>query len=224
MARHHEEREHERHHEEHERRAHGGHARHEREEEREHEHRAGGGTVENQSIDGDHPDHAKGGHAHGGHHMTHGGHRHAHGGAVLHNRGPHPGHGHPEHKHHASGGFAKGGRADDDSEGEAEEHRDAKAQVYNAQGSQAMKSATDEEPGFSHGGKAKKKKKHEMKEGGHAHGEMAHHRLDRRPRRAAGGSVHGHTPYSSAARLAVPESTVAGSGFEGPGKDLRGTK
>ncbi|MGA2412384.1 MAG: hypothetical protein ABSG46_18615, partial [Candidatus Binataceae bacterium] len=193
----------------------GGETKEERHEEREeHEHRASGGMLMNQSIDGGHPDHAKGGEAHEMH-RTHGGHRAASGGAMLHNRGPHPGHGHPRH--------AEGGKLDDDEEGESGKERDGHVQEYNAQGSAAVRSATDEEPGFSEGGKTKKKKK--LREGGHAEGEKAGHRLDRRPRRAAGGRTEGgKDPYSSASKMESPKDDLAGRGFESVTKDSRGTK
>lgn len=199
-------------HKEHDHRRRGG--RHEEREEREeHEHRADGGMLMNQSIDGGHPDHARGGKA-GKMHPTHGDHRMASGGHMMHNRGPHPGDGHPRH--------AEGGKLDDDDDYEPKKERDGKVQVYNAQGSAAMRSAEDEEPGFSEGGKAKKKKK--LREGGHAEGEKSMHRLDRRPRRAAGGRTEGHNPYSSASKMQAPENTLAGSGFESVTKDSRGTK
>jgi hypothetical protein len=137
--------------------------------------------------------------------------RHASGGAALHTRGPHPGHGHPRH--------ARGGKADDE-EGESESENEGKAQIYNAQGSAAMHSAMDEKPGFEKGGHVRKKRR----SGGHAEGHMAAHRMDRRPRRAAGGRAESHSPYSSAGKMSAPENTVAGSGFEGTSKDLRGTK
>ena len=212
MAKHHEtkaEEHREEEHKEHEHRRRGG---REHEEHEEREHRAEGGMLMNQSIDGGHPDHAKGGKA-GRMHETHGGHRMASGGHMMHNRGPMPGHGHPRH--------AEGGKLDDDEEGESSKERDGHVQEYNAQGSAAVRSATDEEPGFSEGGKTKKKKK--LREGGHAEGEKAGHRLDRRPRRAAGGRM-GHDPYSSASKMSEPDNSLAGSGFEGVSKDSRGTK
>lgn len=91
-----------------------------------------------------------------------------------------------------------------------------KMQEYNAQGSEAMKSAKDEDPGFKkggktrralkHGGKAKHSKGHadggatepaaekkqHLKSGGTVAGEHAKHRMDR-PKRKAGG----RTPYST---------------------------
>lgn len=186
-----------------------------------HEKRAHGGMagegereIKNQEIDGGHPDHARGGAAHEKH-ETHGGHRMAEGGHAMHNRGPHPGKGHP---HHAKGGHAKG---EDHEDGESGAERDAKAQVYNAPGSRAMESATDEEPGFAKGGKTHKKRR----SGGHASGEMEHARLDRRPRRAHGGRAEGGgSPYSSASKMMTPSAELSGRGFEGVSKDLRGTK
>lgn len=222
-----EERKHGGHHE-HERHSRGGHHREHEKEREEHEHRARGGEVHsesshapeeglmNQEIDGDGPEHARGEKRGGATHPTHGGHRMAHGGHMMHNRGPHPGHGHPHH--------AKGGEAQDDEEGETKNMRDAHADEYNAQGTPAMKSATDQEPGFAEGGKAKRKRKHH-RDGGHASGEMEHHRLDRRPRRAAGGRTEGgHNPYSSASKMESPEDTTTGRGYEGVKTDVRGTK
>lgn len=77
--------------------------------------------------------------------------------------------------HHRRGRHARGGKAKDVNE-------------YNAQGSPEVKEAEDEAEDFNKGGKAKRK------DGGHAEGEAAHMRADRMPRgRKAGGRTHeGH--------------------------------
>lgn len=180
----------------------------EKEREKERDHRAHGGGLRNQEIDGEGPERAaKGGRTH----ETHGGHRMASGGHMMHNRGPHPG-----------GAYARGGKTADD-EGEPESERDdGKVNEYNAEGSPPMKAAKDEEPGFAKGGEAHKRKR--RREGGHASGEMERERLDRRPRRAAGGRAGGHSPYSSASSMESPENSVAGRGFEGVSKNSMGTK
>ena len=85
----------------------------------------------------------------------------------------------------------------------------SKVQVYNAQGSEAMKSAKDETPAFKRGGHKKRA------DGGKAEGEMEKPRLDRRPRRAAGGRAGGHNPYSSAAASKPEASDQGGKGYEG---------
>ncbi len=82
-----------------------------------------------------------------------------------------------------------------------------KAQEYNAQGSNEMSEAKDETASFKRGGHKKRAA------GGMAEGDMAMPRMDRRPRRAAGGKVSGHSPYSSASALVGPES--GNRGFEG---------
>jgi hypothetical protein len=91
--------------------------------------------------------------------------------------------------------------------GGAREH----VQLYNAPDSNEMHEAEDETPGFKRGGKHEKRK-----HGGMAEGKMEHERLDRRPRRAAGGKA-GNTPYSSASAMTAPESGMNGRGFESSG-------
>ena len=91
--------------------------------------------------------------------------------------------------------------------GSAPEGAERKAQIYNAQGSAAMDSAKDETPGFKKGGHKKRMA------GGMAEGDMAGERLDRRPRRAAGGRTPGGSPYSSASAMVGPEN--GNRGFEG---------
>ncbi len=162
----------------------------EAEERKEHEKRARGGAM----------------------HATHAGMRSASDGNEMENFGPAPGH--PEDKH---GGGAKyheekpehhrrrrrGGKSEaEDGEGRV------KAQEYNAQGSNEMHEAGDETPGFRKGGHKKRR------DGGHAEGKMERERLDRRPRRAAGGRLH--DPYSSASAFKEPErGTPAERGMEG---------
>ncbi len=113
--------------------------------------------------------------------------------------GPMPGH--PMDKH---GGRARR-RSGGSSEGEAPDH--AKVNEYNAQGSPAMASAKDQTPGFRKGGHKKRR------DGGMAEGEMEKPRLDRRPRRAAGGGVH--SPYSSASKFSDATDNKAARGYEG---------
>ena len=185
--------------EEHEHRRHGGEAmEHEREEKREHEKRKEGGRAK---------------------HETHSGHREVSDGHELEHRGPHPGHpsdeGRAHHEHDAKGGKthhrrARGGKADEDGEAKGDDDH-GKEQIYNAQGSNEVREADDETPAFSRGGRKKKKS------GGMAEGKMAAHRLDRRPRRAAGGMVtKGHNPYSSASSFTQPEmGSPAARGMEG---------
>lgn len=90
----------------------------------------------------------------------------------------------------------------------------AKTQIYNAEGSKAVESAEDEEPGFKDGGKTEKRK---LKEGGKPEGEHTRMRMDRKPRgehmpkRAAGG----RTPYSSGRMLESSKNTGPGQGHEG---------
>ena len=62
--------------------------------------------------------------------------------------------------------------------------------------------------GMSRGGRKKRKK------GGHAEGHMAHHRLDRTPRKAGGGRI-GNNPYSTAAKMKGPIEDVAGTHYSG---------
>lgn len=83
-----------------------------------------------------------------------------------------------------------------------------KAQEYNAQGSNEMDEAKDETPGFKKGG-AKKRK-----DGGMADGALEADRLDRRPRRAAGGRAGG-SPYSSASAFEAPTDSKSARGYEG---------
>lgn len=93
-----------------------------------------------------------------------------------------------------------------------------KMQVYNAQGSKAEEAGMDETPEFKKGGVAKKKRDHEkLKKGGHAEGEMAMMRADKKPRgmmhkRAAGG----RTPYSSGHETSMPKDTHNGHESERP--------
>lgn len=127
-------------------------------------------------------------------------------------KGGHPGHRHPGHPHDAKGGMmhhrrrARGGSTEEDKEGEPKDG--GKLQVYNAKGSKEEMDAEAEKPEFKKGGA---KRKH----GGHASGEMAHKRLDRRPRRATGGRAADHSPYSSASAMSAPLDDRAGRGFEG---------
>lgn len=90
-----------------------------------------------------------------------------------------------------------------------------KGQEYNAKDTKAMEAATDEEPGFKKGGVPKKKRDHEkLKRGGHAEGEMAKMRADKKPRhkRAAGG----RTPYTSGHNTSMdPISGKTDRGHEG---------
>ena len=150
----------------------------------------------------EHEKRARGGHA------THAGMREASGGMELNTEGPMPGH--PEDKHGGGAGEThhkrrrRGGRSE--GEGEGSEHQ--KVQEYNAQGSKEMGEAGDEKPGFKKGGEPHKRRRH----GGMAEGKMERERLDRRPRRAAGGGLH--DPYSSAARFSPPENNTAGRGYE----------
>ncbi len=113
--------------------------------------------------------------------------------------GPMPGH--PMDKHGGRARRKSGGSAD----GEAPDH--AKVNVYNAAGSPAMDSAKDQTPGFRKGGHKKRR------DGGMAEGEMEKPRLDRRPRRAAGGGVK--SPYSSASSFSDPTNNTSARGYEG---------
>jgi hypothetical protein len=76
------------------------------------------------------------------------------------------------------------------------------ANVYNAAGSPEMAEATERKPGFKGGGK--------LKDGGNAHGEMAHGRHDRHQR---GGATR--TPYSTGSQLSPPIDDRKGRGYEG---------
>lgn len=147
-----------------------------------------------------HEKRAEGGKA--GHHMTHGGHRSVSDGHEMDREGPMSGMGHKRH--------ARGGKAEDgDGEGKESQH-DEKGQEYNAQGSNEMKEAEEDKADFKRGGKMHKKRR----AGGHAEGKMAEHRLDRRPRRAAGGATH--SPYSSASKMDKPMGgSPAERGMEG---------
>ena len=138
----------------------------------------------------------------GGVHSTHGGFRSASGGMEMNTEGPMPGHMADKH-----GGRArrKSGGGTDGSAPDNAEH--GKVNVYNASGSPAMASAKDETPGFKKGGHKKRR------DGGMAEGGMEAPRLDRRPRRAAGGGVH--SPYSSASAFAPPTDNKAARGQEG---------
>lgn len=158
------------------------------------------------------------GRKHGGHagkHMTHGGSRMASGGHMeLNTEGPHPGHPSADEGRHEGdkkGGRAKRARGGKSGDGEASEHE--KAQEYNAVGSNEMKEADDQTPGFKKGGA----KHHKRRSGGHAEGKMSDHRLDRRPRRAMGGKA-GHNPYSSAADMSAPANVESARGYEGKPK------
>lgn len=111
------------------------------------------------------------------------------GGVSMMNMGDDPGMGHKKR--------AKGGKA---------------VQVYNAAGSEAMKSAEDETPGFTKGGHAKRAA------GGMVDGDKAPKRLDMAKRgghakRASGGG----TPYSSGRNLAEPKMDKDGMGHENAG-------
>jgi hypothetical protein len=92
------------------------------------------------------------------------------------------------HKKRASGGGAKMG-----------------VQLYNAPDANETKEATNETPSFKRGG---------HKRGGMAEGKMEGERLDRRPRRAAGGKAGGSSPYSSASNMTAPETGMDGRGYE----------
>ena len=156
-------------------------------------------------------------------HMTHGGHREvsdgqfetmgempeppheARGGRAEHHK---PGHEHDKHHpdmHHKR--RRRGGSSEEDGEPEG----GGKLQVYNAKDSKAVEDAEDEKPEFKKGGRKRKA-------GGHAEGHMEHKRLDRRPRRAAGGKAADHSPYSSAAMAVAPAEDVVGRGYEGKEK------
>ncbi len=115
--------------------------------------------------------------------------------------------------------------------GKPKADRKTPTNVYNAVGAPEIGEATDEEPGFKHGGAPKRK------HGGHAEGEAERKRLDKRarggklpehkremehdrreheamPRRARGGATH--SPYSSTHVNAKPHmDTGPGRGHEG---------
>lgn len=170
-------------------------------ERKEHERKARGGAVEESRHEHEQDRDAREHRARGGH-ATHAGMRDASGGMELNTEGPMPGH--PEDKH---GGEVHKRRRRGGKTGEAAEHE--KVQEYNAQGSNEMSEAGDEKPGFKGGGKAHKRHRH----GGMAEGEMEKPRLDRRPRRAAGGGLH--DPYSSAANFSPPKDDRGARGYEG---------
>lgn len=149
-----------------------------------------------------HSEYAKGGAAHGKH-LTHAGHRHASHGHELKDEGPHPGH--PKDGPHVR--RAHGGKAGKDTM----ESKHEMVQEYNAKGSNEMSEAGDEKPGFKRGGGMHHRRRH----GGMAEGKMATERMDRRPRRAAGGRTAVHNPYSSASNMADPEKDMEGRGYEG---------
>lgn len=82
----------------------------------------------------------------------------------------------------------------------------SKMNEYNAKGSPEASEAMDEKDGFKRGGK---KRKH----GGSVHGEKSAHRLDKRAR---GGRMSEHSPFSSAKSGEMPgkQSSGKGSGHE----------
>jgi hypothetical protein len=89
--------------------------------------------------------------------------------------------GHVGHRKRARGGKAEAAPG--------EKHE--KAQEYNAQGSAAMRSATEtKDDGFKKGGHVKKH--HHLKHGGHVEGEKEHERLDKRARGGHVGHKHRH--------------------------------
>ncbi len=89
-------------------------------------------------------------------------------------------------KHHASGGAEKGALVEG-----PKPKIDARTPKDDAE----MKEASEEKETFKRGGAAKHKKR---KHGGHVDGEKPHMRLDKR---AAGGKVGGHSPFSHAATV-----------------------
>ena len=78
--------------------------------------------------------------------------------------------------------------------------------MYNAVGSPEASEAKDAKDTFKRGGMKKKK------EGGHVEHEKSKHRPDKKPRRAAGGSV-----MSSASKKTAPDKDGAGQGHEKDG-------
>lgn len=148
-------------------------------------------------ADMNHEKRASGGGA--GMHPTHGGMRMASGGKELNTEGPMPGHEMDK----------KGGRARHRKGGGVDGDGSDKPQEYNAQGSNEMDEAKDETPGFKKGGKKRK-------DGGVAEGALEADRMDRRPRRAAGGRAGG-SPYSSASAFEAPNNSTspAARGYEG---------
>lgn len=101
-------------------------------------------------------------------------------------------HRHEVHKKH-------GGKMQKKASGGKMEHE------YNAVGSPEMSEAKDTKESFKHGGKKKKA-------GGHVPKEKSHKRMDKKPRRAAGGPV-----MSSASKKTMAEKSEAGQGHEGDG-------
>ena len=84
-----------------------------------------------------------------------------------------------------------------------------KINEYNAQGSPEVAEAKDEKEGFKKGGA----KKH--KDGGHAEGKKAHHRLDKKKRGGATKCAIGGSPFTAAAKRTSYENSGAGEGHEG---------
>lgn len=137
-------------------------------------------------------------------HPTHGGLRHCSDGGELKTLSAMPGHPKDRKGMAAERGFASGG-----SVMKLEEDGDKKPQIINAHGTNEMDEAKNETPGFSKGGRKKR-----AMGGMAASGDMAMNRMDRRPRRAAGGRA-GHNPYSSAADMKDPTDDKAARGYEG---------
>lgn len=77
---------------------------------------------------------------------------------------------------------------------------------YNAVGAPEMGEAHEEKEGFKKGGMKK------LKHGGHAEKAKSMHRPDKKPRRAAGGSVLSHANKKSMA-----DKDMAGQGHQGSG-------
>jgi hypothetical protein len=115
---------------------------------------------------------------------------------------------HEEHEHDAKGGRVKLARGGTDSSlsDTGAHNRPKKGNVYNAQGSPEMAEATDETPGFTKGGRAKRAA------GGLAMGGLSRPRMDH-PKRATGGATR--TPYSSGSSLSPPTDDRPGRGYEG---------
>lgn len=87
-----------------------------------------------------------------------------------------------------------------------------KVNKFNAVDAPEQREASEGDDGFKRGGHAMKKK-----HGGKAEGHKGHHRLDKMPRRAAGGSVKraaGGQVMSTAHRVAAHEQGGAGNGHE----------
>ena len=114
-----------------------------------------------------------------------------------------------EHEEHKAGGrtrLAKGGRSSVSEEGSSDRRK--ATNLYNAAGSPAMESATNETPGFRKGGATAPKVR--LRAGGNAMGALGSGRMDR-VRRQAGG----RTPYSSGSELQAPTDDRPGRGYEG---------